>query len=354
MSIGIIEGFYGEDWGWQARTSALPFLQAEGLDFYFYAPKGDAYLRKRWREAYPPGMRKDLRDFGAACRRHQIAFGVGLSPLRLHETWSSGAARSDLLRRVASLNALRLDQLAILFDDMPGSFPDLAQTQADIVHLVADQGVAETIMMCPTYYTDQAILDRLFGARPAGYLEDLGRRLDPAVEICWTGPKVVSTRYPDDHLDRVAGQLGRRPFIWDNYPVNDGPRMSRFLHLQAPDRPPGVISRVSRLAINPMNQSWLSRIPIAAAARTLQGLDASLDQDARTDASIDRLVPAALAALLKRDWRAFQFEGLDASNDAEKAEGIAEYSAIDHPAAAEVVRWLKGEYIVSADILTDA
>lgn len=352
MSIGIIEGFFGEPWTWKARTAALPFMQANGLNFYFYAPKADPFLRKRWKEPHPPRDEKDLRDFGAACRAHGVAFGVGLSPMKLHERWGSGAARADLVERVNTLKRLRLDQLAILFDDMHGSFPNLAAAQADIVHLVAEQGVASTLMMCPTYYTDQTVLDRLFGQRPPGYLAELGRRLDPAVEVCWTGPKVVSPEYPADHLERVANELGRKPFIWDNYPVNDGPRMSRFLHLRAPKRGPELLSRVSRLAINPMNQSALSQIPIDAAARGMWGRGSG-DLDAETDAAIDRQTPPDLARLLRRDWRAFQYEGLDDISPAERTALIAEYAAINHPAAVEVRRWLNGEYIVSADILTD-
>ena len=238
---------------------------------------------------------------------------------------------------------------------MRGDMPHLAQTQAEIVEVAAQEGGFDRVLMCPTYYTDQTILDTLFGPRPPGYLSELGRLLDPSVGVFWTGPKVVSASYPDDHLRRVTTELGRKPVIWDNYPVNDGPRMSRFLHLRAPERGPSLKTHIDALAINPMNQGWLSRIPIDAALRSIDG-QATGSLDAQTDAAIDRLLAAeapTLAEQLKRDWRSFQDEGLDKLSTAEKQELLQVYSAIPHPAAAELTRWLKGEYIVSSDILTD-
>ncbi|MFT4975453.1 MAG: hyaluronoglucosaminidase [Myxococcota bacterium] len=352
VQAGIIEGFFGEPWTWAARADAAEFLGARGGAFYLYAPKADRRLRKEWAQPHDRGDAKSLRDLGATCRRHGVRFGVGLTPYGLHERWGP-EGRAELSARLESLKRLRLDWIAILFDDMPGNFPNLARTQAEIVQHAADAGVADSIAMCPTYYTDQDVLDRLFGPRPKDYLRDLGRALDEQVEICWTGPKVLSVEYTASHLRRVTGELGREPFIWDNYPVNDGPRMSKFIHLRAPNRPASLRRLVSGLAINPMNQSALSKIPLDAALRSFTGAAALGDLDAETDAAIDRVVPADLAVLLKRDWRSFQHEGLDPYSRAEKAELLGEYAAIDHPAAAEVGRWLRGEYVVSADILTD-
>lgn len=355
MQAGIIEGFYGEDWGWSARMAALPFLAARGMRFFLYAPKGDRSLRLDWRTPHDARTAKELRDFGAACRQQGLAFGVGLTPYKLHETWSSGAGRADFEARVRALAGLRLDWLAILFDDMRGDMPHLARSQAEIIDAAAQAGDFSRLLMCPTYYSDQEILDRLFGRRPPDYLQTLGRLLDPEVGVFWTGPRVVSPQYPDDHLQRVTEELGRKPVIWDNYPVNDGPRMSRFLHLRAPDRPASLRTHLDALAINPMNQAWLSRIPIDAALHSLDG-HAQGSPDDQTEAAIQRLLAAEaplLVELLRRDWRSFQDEGLDKLPSPEKQQMIQDYAVIDHPAAREVTRWLKGEYIVSEDVLTD-
>ena len=49
---GIIEGFYGRSWPWAARQDYSRFLSDLGLNTYLYCPKGDAYLRKRWRDPF--------------------------------------------------------------------------------------------------------------------------------------------------------------------------------------------------------------------------------------------------------------------------------------------------------------
>ncbi len=283
MSLGVIEGFYGETWGWQARSEALPFLAQAGFTFFIYAPKSDRRLRREWRQAHDPRDAKELRDFGAACRAAGIGFGVGLTPLALHEEWS-GEGRKALEQRLESLRSLRLDWLGVLFDDMRGDMPGLAQTQADIVKVVADAGVAPRLMMCPTYYSDASILDRLFGDRPSGYLRELGRAMDNAVGICWTGEQVVSETYTAAHLDRVADEMGQKPLIWDNYPVNDGPRRGADdepdePELAEPDpdarrrgEPPGTGERQQRRGHCPGDPSAASRGPRRAALRGLADL----------------------------------------------------------------------------------
>ena len=50
---GVIEGFYGHQWSWSARAHYAAFLSELGYDCYIYAPKGDPFLRSRWREDYP-------------------------------------------------------------------------------------------------------------------------------------------------------------------------------------------------------------------------------------------------------------------------------------------------------------
>jgi len=350
--LGVIEGFYGQPWGWSIRHEALPFFQEWGFSLYLYAPKSDRRLRKEWRLSHEEDEAQALKKFGEACAAHGIRWGVGLTPLSLHESWDANGRRA-LAKRLSALAALKMDHLAILFDDMPGNFPDLAKTQGDILKFVADQGVASQLSMCPTYYSDASILDRLFGDRPENYLKDLGHALDDSVQVFWTGPGICSSEYPSEHLERVTDRLGRKPFIWDNYPVNDGPRMCRFLHLQSPQRPKSVMSRVSGLMVNPMNQHFLSRVALVSMSRSLGGTSGAADVKYRTEAAIQQALPGAVSAKICRDWSLFQERGLDEIEEHKKIALINEYREIDHPAAAEVVQWLEGKYVVSKDILTD-
>ena len=51
IELGLIEGYYGAPWSWQARETTIAALKPHGYGFYIYAPKADAFLRKRWRGA---------------------------------------------------------------------------------------------------------------------------------------------------------------------------------------------------------------------------------------------------------------------------------------------------------------
>jgi hyaluronoglucosaminidase len=96
-------------------------------------PKADAYLRRRWREPHPEAALAALADLSAHCRGLGLRFGVGLSPYELYRDFS-GAARRAFVAKVRSLDAIGIDDLAILFDDTRGDVPDLAAREAEIVH----------------------------------------------------------------------------------------------------------------------------------------------------------------------------------------------------------------------------
>jgi hypothetical protein len=347
--LGIIEGFFGRPWSWAERASAVRFLRPHGYGFYLYAPKADPYLRRRWQEPHPPAEMEALAAFREVCRAQHVRFGIGLSPFELH--LHPGRAWQDVLAaRLAQLALLKPDDLAILFDDMRGDITDLAERQAAIVHFAAERGVAQRIFSCPSYYSDDPILDVAFGARPAFYLEQLGRLLDPAIHLFWTGPEVCAGEFTPGHLARVAGQLGRKPVLWDNYPVNDGARMSQHLHLRAfTGRPASIAPHIAGHGINPASQSLLSRIPLLTLADSYRQGEA-YDYLAAFHRAAREILGDELAARVARDVLTLQDRGLDRLGE-RKAALKARYAAFDHPAAREICLWLDGYWSVSDELV---
>lgn len=342
MQLGIIEGFFGAPWTWEARHEALPFLADEGFSLYVYAPKADRNLRGRWSERHPEGTEGALRAFTAEAQRHGVDTAVGLSPLELYTHWNADG-RSRLLRRVEELRSLGLQGLGLFFDDMRGDLPRLAETQGAIVQAVRDEHPGLRLWMCPTYYTDHAILDKVFGQRPERYLETLGACLPEDVDVFWTGDKVCSTAYAPEALRAVQRRLGRPLAIWDNYPVNDGPRMCKRLHMNAPGgRPATLSSAVATWCCNPMNQPHASRLPLAAIARELLG------RPAPTAAEIYGPITGNLVDTFKD---AFQHVGLDELDDKDAIR--AAFAAADDAVSREIVHWLDGLSVVGPECLTD-
>jgi hyaluronoglucosaminidase len=346
--LGLIEGFYGRPWTSAARTETIAFLRPHGYDFYIYAPKADPFLRRRWREPFPQADADGLAALSAHCRSVGVRFGVGLSPYEIYRSFDE-TDRADLARKLAELDALGVSDLAILFDDMRGDLPDLARKQIAIMDWIGARTSASRLIFCPTYYSDDPLLDRAFGARPAGYLEALGAGLDPTVGVFWTGEEVCSRAYGVRHLERVGEQLRRSPVLWDNYPVNDGPVMSQALHLRAfTGRPAALAAKIAAHMVNPASQAVLSRIPALTLAESYAAGDA-YDYGAAFAWAARTVLGDDLARLIQPDLNRLQDTGLDRLSETAKTNLRNHYAAFDHPGAREVVDWLDGAWKITRE-----
>jgi hyaluronoglucosaminidase len=347
--LGIIEGYFGRCWTHQERCAVVSRLAPAGYRFFHYAPKIDTFLRRDWQRCHSNAALEDLRDLSAHCRSLGMRFGVGLTPYGAHLDFNADT-KAALKTKLATLDALGLDDLAILFDDMRGDLPDLAARQAEIIAFCLDHSRAARFYTCPSYYSDDPVLDRVFGVRPADYLEDFGRLIDPAIQIYWTGEEVCSAAYSTGHLRDVADRLGRKICLWDNYPVNDGPRMSQYLHLRGfIGRGPAIAPWISGHAINPALQPTLSCIPALTLIDAYRlGDDYAYGRAFMTAART--VVGEDLAAMLQADLLTLNDAGLDRLG-ARCARLCTKYGAIDHPAAREIVDWLGGGYAITGEML---
>ncbi len=355
--LGVIEGFYGEAWSWGERADYAGFLKKHGFSFYIYAPKADGYLRKKWREPFPKVLEEKLAKLAGQCHSAGLEFGVGFSPYEIYLSEFDLEVKRLLQHRLDVFNRIGVDKLGILMDDMKGDLPDLAGRQLEIVNWIAARSNAKQFVFCPTYYSLDPVLEKLFGKMPAGYFEKLGKELDKKVSMFWTGELVCSKSYTPEHLNATAEKLGRKPFLWDNYPVNDGPRMCKFLHLRpAAGRPAGMGSCLSAHAVNPMNQAALSKIVLLTLKAGFEKGPA-YNPDKAFKKAAGMVTCHDMALLLERDLPAFADKGLDALTDEEKGALKDDYASFleSHEndtaqAAREVIDWLSGRYTVTKDL----
>jgi hyaluronoglucosaminidase len=348
--LGIIEGYFGRRWGWADRMAVVRTLALAGYSFFHYAPKGEELLRRNWRTPFDDAEAQQLADFAQLCRALGMHFGVGLTPFGCNAGFGE-EDRAALKVKLSQLDAIGIDDLALLFDDMEGSFDALAERQAAIADFAFAHSAATTRFLCPSYYSDDPVLDRVFGARPPRYLEDLGAALDPSVAIYWTGEEVCAREVSRGHLEEVADRLGRRPALWDNWPVNDGPRMSQHLHLRAfTGRTAEAGAMLTHHAVNPASQPHLGCIP-ALSLPQLYALGPDYRYGAAFRDAAVALCGEALAAMLEADLLGLEDAGLDRMSAERKAKLVARYAAVDHPAAREVVDWLQGGYAITGEEL---
>lgn len=351
--LGVIEGFFGRPWTWSARQDYAEFLLKHGYAFYIYAPKSDAQLRRLWQEDWPPEQWQQLLHLRSHYRQAGIDFGIGLSPYELYR-YPGTKSRAALKRKIESLNRLEPDILCLLFDDMRGDLPELALRQTELVHAAAEVTHARRIIFCPTYYSFDPILEKVFGPRPNGYWQTLGQGLDPAIDVFWTGPQVCSDHYPAEHLENVRTLLGRRPFLWDNYPVNDSEKLSQHIRIQAfaTDRA-HLEGYLAGHVVNPMNQPYLSQIPLSTLPQAYRE-GGHYQVDTAFTQACHELCETDLAQQIIADRPLLQDAGLDALSEAQRLYLKHRYQSFaeNSHGARELLDWLDGHYAFDPACLT--
>ncbi len=354
---GVIEGFYGEQWSWGERADYAAFLRKQGFSFYIYAPKADVFLRKKWREPMPKAIEEKLAKLAGQCHSAGIEFGVGFSPYEIYLAPFDIEVKKLLQARIDVFNRIGVDKFCILMDDMKGDLPNLAERQIEVVNWIVTRSNAKQFVFCPTYYSNDPVLEKLFGKMPEGYFAQLNSGLDKKVGMFWTGEEVCSRSYTEAQLKSAAEKLGRKPLLWDNYPVNDGPKMCKFLHLKPfTGRPAGMAECLGGHAVNPMNQAALSKIVLLTLKQSNEQ-GAAYNPEKAFRRAADMVTCHEMALLLERDLPAFADKGLDGLTDDEKESLKTDYAAFlearendTAQAAREVVDWLSGKYNVTKDL----
>jgi hyaluronoglucosaminidase len=273
---GIVEGFFGPLWSMAHRKAMFEFGAARGMNTYLYAPKDDPYHRERWTEPYPASQWRGLLQSIRHAQDLGIDFVYAFHP-------GKGLCFSDenpvniLLAKARRFYDAGVRTFAVLFDDIPSRLEfnsdrknfrrSLALAEATWLQKIQTKQPGEwrniEWWICPSYYSHDPLLARVFGRFESNFLEILGEHLPLNVACFWTGPSVVSKRISLSQAQKVAVSLKHRLLLWDNYPVNDL-SMRDELHLEPlQGRDPKLPRTVYAYLSNPLLQENLSLIPLA-------------------------------------------------------------------------------------------
>ncbi|MGE5217563.1 MAG: beta-N-acetylglucosaminidase domain-containing protein [Chloroflexota bacterium] len=273
---GIVEGFFGPPWSMAHRRLMFAFGAARGMNSYLYAPKDDPYHRKLWRRPYPKTKWRELLRLIRAAQARRIDFVYGFHP---GEGLYFGEDRAVdiLLHKARRFYEAGVRTFAVLFDDIPSRLSDprdrrafknsLARAEGTwMAKIIAAQPASWSAVewwICPSYYSEDVLLERMFGRFEAHFLETLAQYLPPNIPCFWTGPSVVSKSITLEHVRRIARKIKRPLLLWDNYPVNDL-SMRDELHIgPLTGRDPRLPQAVYGYLNNPLLQEELSLIPLA-------------------------------------------------------------------------------------------
>jgi hyaluronoglucosaminidase len=311
---GIVEGFFGPLWSMTHRKAIFEFGAARGMNTYLYAPKDDPYHRKRWRIPYPPAQWLALLRLIRQARKRKIDFVYGFHPGE-GLCFSKDDPVQILLKKAGRFYDAGVRTFAVLFDDIPsrlthaidrGKYKNsLARAEGSwLAEIIARQPAAWKDVewwICPSYYTPDPWLARIFGKFEPRFLENLAQCLPPNVACFWTGPSVVSKTITLAHIRQIAKRVNHRLILWDNYPVNDL-SMSDDLHIgPLRGRDPRVPQAVYGYLNNPLLQEELGFIPLATC------FDYAANPRAyRPEASWAKIVTERYGAKSLSHWRAIR------------------------------------------------
>jgi hyaluronoglucosaminidase len=258
---GLIEGFYGEPWSWDARAEVMRWCHERGMTHYVYAPKDDPLHRRRWREPYPETT---LRAFERLVSEETLTVGFALSP-GLSIDYDSPSDREVLLGKLLQMVEVGCGLLCLALDDIPPR-PGLGSRHADLTAWLVGRLPSEvTLVLVPTEYT---------GTASTPYLDALAAGVPREVPIAWTGRTVVcDTITRAEATARAEALGGRAPLVWDNFPVNDAIMSDRLFLGPLEGRDEALAGCCSGYLANPMVQPHASLLPLTSSAAYLRGED---------------------------------------------------------------------------------
>jgi hypothetical protein len=258
---GLIEGFYGTPWSWDARVDVMRWCHQRGMTHYVYAPKDDPKHRDSWREPYGA---ETLDGFSRLLAEGGLGVGFAISP-GLSIDYASADDRAALAAKVDQVVGLGIDLIVLALDDIPfrdGLGVDHARLTTWLHEHLAGRA---SLLLVPTEYV---------GVRHTPYLDAVAEGVPADVPIGWTGVSVVNDEITaDDARARAAALGGRAPLLWDNFPVNDGIMVDRMFLGPLWGRDPELVDLCSGYLANPMVQPMASRLPLASIAAWLRGED---------------------------------------------------------------------------------
>ena len=287
---GVVEGYYGAPWSFEARCSIFRFMGRNKMNTYIYAPKDDPYHHGHGcYQPYPERKAAELRDLIKYARQNHVRFVWAIHPantVRWHE--NGGKNQLDgLCRKLQQMYDLGVRDFGVLVDDSGGEIGK-AERQVQLTNYILENfirkhaDVNQTLIMCPTGYNRSWTNE--------GFLNTLGSGLDKSIPVMWTGDTVV-------HDITLSGQqwvnkhVQRPTFIWWNWPCNDFKRsrlsMGRTYGL---DTDPDMKNQMSGFVANPMEHAEASKVGLFGVANYTWNID---DFESRTtwEAGMNRLYP---------------------------------------------------------------
>ncbi|WP_455668291.1 beta-N-acetylglucosaminidase [Phocaeicola sp.] len=258
---GVVEGFYGTPWSHAARLRQLRFYGENKMNTYIYGPKDDPYHSSpNWRLPYPEKEAAQLQELVKVAKENEVDFVWAIHPGQ-DIKWNQ-EDRDLLLAKFEKMYALGVRSFAVFFDDISGEGTNPAK-QAELLNYIDEYFVkakpdVTPLVMCPTEY------NKSWSDPAKGYLTTLGDKLNPSIQIMWTGDRVISD-ITKEGITWINERIKRPAYIWWNFPVSDYVR-DHLLMGPVYGNDTQIADQMSGFVTNPMEHAEASKIAIYGVA----------------------------------------------------------------------------------------
>ena len=276
---GVIEGFYGNPWSFEARCLQFEFYGRNKMNIYIYGPKDDVYHRSQCYDPYPEAEAAHMASLVSTATANKVEFIWAMHPGN-----NIGSDRyAAAISKFQQLYDLGIRRFAIFYDDISANSVDQQIAYLNYLDdnfVKTHEGVG-SLIVCPTQY------NRAYSG--GDYLSKMGNGLHADIEIMWTGAGVVDMELKGSS-QWFTQQTGRKPFIWLNYPVNDYGGQSLMMGAY-PAAAADIDQYTTAFCSNPMQYAEASKVSLYSIADFTWNPGA-FERQSSWERSIETLVPA--------------------------------------------------------------
>ena len=274
-----VRGMKGLHWNPDDYLSMLDFLPSCRFNFLMLCYGMVPEHCRRFRDPYSDEHMEAIARIVQGARERFVTVCVAVNPSLRAVPQARYSGDDDLKLVVDKFRAsydLGVRCFALALDDIAlelqrpedrAAYQSLGEAHVDFTCRLRDALLSmdsdNRLILCPTtYFTRHAL------AYP-DYTRAIAEGIPDDVELFWTGPDWNSVLITYEDACEYAGLVGRKPFLWLNYPVNDYLKPEPWRLVLAPTamrctRLPGMVTGVIS---NPMRQVEASKLPLWSIGR---------------------------------------------------------------------------------------
>ena len=290
---GVIEGFYGKPWSHEQRLRSLDFFGDFGMNAYFIAPKDAPWQRFNWRAPFKNDFLDLTRQLVVRGALNGVNVAVCVSP-GLSVKYSDPSDIDAVITRYQQLYEIGVNHFGLLWDDISWElqhpedikqYSSTAKAHSDFSNKVYEKLLSIDseikLTVCPMHYNGRGVIP---------YIEELGSQLSPEINLMWTGRQICSEYLDISDAIIFENSAHRKPFYWDNFPVNDGSMQPNLYIGPIRGREKGLHNHSIGLLSNPMLQGEASLIPLSTVGEYLWNSEKYVAEDA-WERALEKIIP---------------------------------------------------------------